>query len=192
MVSIAVVTDKETFFAMPIDPLSDASARIVYAVETVTGLLPYIHSQSEFALPPLVGNACLEAWFINVRLIAEFLMGTNHDKSMEADDFLPNWRIADPQTKDAIGRELGLASEYVAHIGKRTKVGRPVDTSLPALSGRALLLLDALETFTRDLDSVNHDHASAFLMAVSFGRLNLQRYAAGIEGGSKSGVIPAG
>lgn len=165
--------------------LSDASARIVYATETVTRLIPYV--DPGMGLPVFVQNACLEAWFTNLRLLAEFLIGSRRNNVMHAGHFLPNWEVADDTQRLAIRREYGLASEYVVHIGRRTKLGDRVDVSAAALRRRARLMVVALRDFTIDLEAIDPVHASAFRMAVEFGTLNLDRLEAepGSQGASQ-------
>lgn len=157
---------------MELDPLSAASARVVYAVENVSRLIPYINPGH--GLPVFVQNACLEAWFTNLRLLAEFLLGASHKKSMDAEQFLPGWRIADKQKRAEVGRLHGMASEYVTHVGRQTEVGQMIDVGADALRARARLVIDALKDFAVDLAATGSDHATAFELAVFFGTHNLE------------------
>lgn len=134
---------------MNIDPLSDAAARIMYAAQALAELIPYTAPGT--GLPQIVVNACLEDWFTNERLMAEFLIGGKPRNIMTVRQFLPAWRVHDPTIRSFLGREYNLASAYVSHVGRRESIGEPINVSQSSLRARARTILEPLRDFAEAL-----------------------------------------
>lgn len=89
---------------------------IDYAAKMVNQLVPYTEDAN---LPAVVQNAYLESFFVNVRLLAEFLQGWgNEDKDFWATTLLPTWIPAGGDLGKRLKAWWVLASQHVVHFGK--------------------------------------------------------------------------
>jgi hypothetical protein len=128
------------------------------------GTLPH---ERESATNATLANACLEAWLIHVRLMAEYLLVRPSDpsKDFSARDF--GWR--GPTAPQADIENMWMdASQYIVHFGKaRTPPDlydlAPLDVSISGLTHIAESVFALADEFVAYL------HAQAFEESVRFG-----------------------
>jgi hypothetical protein len=126
------------------------------AMQLVRELPKYAAKDPQVPLPGTVWVACLESFFMNVRLVAEFLTLQKSRDEFRAADFHNQWRpmgklgpLATADTFVAAGRlqaYRGLASEHVAHLSKNRFMGPSDDVEDTTLVG--------LTRIARDCDTV--------------------------------------
>lgn len=99
-----------------------------FAVGMVSDLPPLIAAND---LPPVAQTACLESFFMNVRLMADFLVRRTDARDFGAVTLVPKWV---PTPADAANRLKEkwwpLASQLVAHFSMdriQADPSRPVD-----------------------------------------------------------------
>lgn len=75
------------------------------------------------AIVPLLQQAGVESFFVNVRALVEFLGVKPAPQDRSARDLLSTWTLpADQQLLDRLGEHWAVASRHVMHFGqKRTK-----------------------------------------------------------------------
>ncbi|MER6914336.1 hypothetical protein ABT354_21915 [Streptomyces sp. NPDC000594] len=75
-------------------------------------------------LPDVVGVAdavrvaCIESFWVNVRLLAEFLVKGTDVRDWQAQDFAPGWTPADREADTRMREAWTLASQHVMHLSK--------------------------------------------------------------------------
>ncbi|MGW2936102.1 hypothetical protein ACWDA7_30590 [Streptomyces sp. NPDC001156] len=85
-------------------------------IEQLVPLLPYGHG-----LDGVLRVACIESFFVNVRLVAEFLTKGLDPKDWRAPDFVPGFTSQDTAAIDRLNDAWMLASRHVMHLStKRT------------------------------------------------------------------------
>lgn len=100
----------------PLTPGDVQLLHIDYAAMMVDQLVPCTEDAN---LPAVVQNACLESFFVNVRLLAEFLQGWGSErKDFWAMTLLPSWVPADSDLAKRLQTWWVLASQHVVHFGK--------------------------------------------------------------------------
>jgi hypothetical protein len=100
---------------------SERTARIQEAgrVAAMVDALPgAIHDES---LSPLAQQACLEAFFVHVRGLLEFLEVRKGDSTRDfsATDVLPNWKPKIDASEDHLRRYWDIASSQLMHFSRR-------------------------------------------------------------------------
>lgn len=88
-----------------------------HAMDQVEGLLPYISGPS--SLPGVVRVACIESFWVNVRLLTEFLVKLTQDtRNCDARAFVPTWTKPTGDVAERLLSDWNTASAYVMHMGK--------------------------------------------------------------------------
>lgn len=75
------------------------------------------------AFPSEVRIACLESYFLNYRLLAEFLVPSPNGKDFSRRDFIAGW---DPKPSAVVGRlsdDWEFASQNVVHLSRKRLPG---------------------------------------------------------------------
>lgn len=106
---------------MKSDVTSDAkAAHVCHALDMLSTLPKWIdHAE----LPPEVQIACLESYFVNYRLLAEFLVRSPNGKDFSRRDFIAGW---DPKPSAVVGRlgeDWEFASQNVVHLSRKRLPG---------------------------------------------------------------------
>ena len=136
-----------------VGPTGQVAGRFSHATWMVGAL---VGPSEDRHLDEAVRLACLEDWFLNYRLLAEFLIGGPKESRASAETFVLAWSAKERPWREHLGRELNFASAHVAHIGKPTD-GPPVDISPEALRAKAELLLEAVAESVAVLPRRGHD-----------------------------------
>ena len=117
-----------------------------HALSMIRDLPPYAADDTEEAssLPPAVSAACREDFYINVRLVADFLV-KQPDRDITASDFLTAYHSPFASELDDLWL---LASRHVVHLSRdRATASEPEDVSLEGLGRVAATCTDAIEHF---------------------------------------------
>jgi hypothetical protein len=75
------------------------------------------------ALAREVSIACLESYFINYRLLVEFLVRSPKKKDFSRRDFLREWDPAPSSDVDRVNDDWEFASQNVVHLSKKRLPG---------------------------------------------------------------------
>jgi hypothetical protein len=99
----------------PLTPEHVQLLHLDFAARMVDQLVPYTEDPN---YPAIVQNACLESFFVNVRLLAEFLQGKGRERSdFWATALLSSWTPEDGQLDERLDQWWDLASKHVIHFG---------------------------------------------------------------------------
>jgi hypothetical protein len=94
-----------------------------FAVQMVSALPGLIAARD---LHPYAQVACLESFFINVRLMADFLVRTTNQRDFSAVTPVPDWIPTSPEAADRLRTKWWpLASQLVAHFSLERIHGDP-------------------------------------------------------------------
>lgn len=110
----------------------------VHAMSMVRDLPRYAHD-SQAEVPDVVRAACLEAFFMNVRLIAEFLVRTPKKLDFSAASIVGEWTTEESAAVDRLRDQWWIvASRHVAHFSRERIAADPAaveyeDATLPGL-----------------------------------------------------------
>lgn len=128
-----------------------------HALTTVSKLPYFIHSKS---LDNVVEIACLEAWYINMRLICEFygIGSRDSEKDFKA------WHFAQTGISKEVKRELqviwDISSKLVSHLSKdrnSEKYKVDVDYSLTNMIRLVNIVLSVSESFEKSLEAADSE-----------------------------------
>ncbi|SCE11799.1 hypothetical protein GA0115240_139218 [Streptomyces sp. DvalAA-14] len=89
---------------------------IDFAVDQVEQLAPMLPEGA--GLDDVVRAACMESFWVNVRLLAEFLARDPNPRDWNARDFVPEWGSANTETAARLNQAWTLASRHVMHLSK--------------------------------------------------------------------------
>lgn len=138
------------------------ASEVCRAMGMVAQLLVYT---DDHTLPAAVRAACLDSFFINVRLLVEFLVGKPDKRTIHRHDFLPGWEPEDSGDLRRLKREYGFVNEQIAHFSKR-RILAPGDLVTNVAPRRleliASLLLGQMQEFVRSLLAAGTPEAQAF------------------------------
>ncbi|MEU9857501.1 hypothetical protein [Streptomyces sp. NPDC047974] len=87
-----------------------------FAVDQVERLAPLLPDESE--LSGAVRAACIESFWVNVRLLAEFLVKGTDSRDWRSGDFVSGWSSVDLEAKKRLLDAWTLASRHVMHLSK--------------------------------------------------------------------------
>ncbi|MGH3712943.1 MAG: hypothetical protein ACRDT4_05705 [Micromonosporaceae bacterium] len=100
-------------------PERQAITHVSLALTQVRDLPQY--AAHDAAVDPTVRIACLEAFYVSVRLLAEFFVrkpaGKHEDYT--AWSFLPSWQPAPEDAAGRLGEQWTIASQQVMHLSKK-------------------------------------------------------------------------
>lgn len=123
----------------------------------------------ESAKEPILEIACLEAWFVNVRLIVEFLGlgGTGGDRDFSARSF--GYELSEDAHSEYVAlNDLWLvASQHVVHFSNQRTPAKladldEMDVSVTSLRSHVEVLLNLFDLFVTHLESTGHPTAESF------------------------------
>ncbi|MGW1157751.1 hypothetical protein ACWD48_05895 [Streptomyces sp. NPDC002519] len=98
-------------------PEDRALGFVDHAMDQVEGLLDYITGPP--TTPWVIRVACIESFWVNVRLLTEFLVKlTNETRNCDARAFAPTWTKPTGDTAQRLLNDWNTASAYVMHMGK--------------------------------------------------------------------------
>jgi len=115
-----------------------------------------------------VGVACLESFFINLRLLTEFLNSTSSRAKRDLitrHDFLPGWDLPDGARKDSISQTHKFISDQVGHLNRARvpeNASGIIDVTPMALRTQALNVYEAMQLFVDALTAAASEHAETF------------------------------
>src|SRR5438552_5069628 len=97
------------------DPLL-AATQVGHAMNMIAELPPYTADDS---LPPVLKAAAFESFFVNMRLLLEFLVRRREVRNIHRHDYLPDW---EPEPSANIRQmrtyDYRFVCEQVAHLSK--------------------------------------------------------------------------
>jgi hypothetical protein len=109
-------------------PLSPQHVQVLHldnAAKMVNELAEYTDDGS---LPSVVQNACLESFFVNVRLPSEFLlMKSTNSMDFQARELVPDYQPAQGEVAARLLEWWQIASSHVVHFGKARLADREAD-----------------------------------------------------------------
>jgi hypothetical protein len=116
------------------------------------------------ALPLVVRAACLESYFINLRLTFEFIGGSHHRNQISRNDFLPGWKPESSAKLGELGRQYSFASEQVAHLSKKRTFpqGSPITPHPIKMPLLTVLVFDLMREFADALTAEGNPYAERF------------------------------
>lgn len=140
----------------------DAAAVEIGHALNMLAELPKHAEDSE--LPLVVRAACLESYFINLRLTFEFIGGRHYRKQISRNDFLPGWKPESSEKLSELRKQYGFAGEQVAHLSeKRTfSQGSPITPHPIRMSLLTVLVFDFMREFVDALTAAGDPHAEKF------------------------------
>jgi hypothetical protein len=92
-----------------------AAAEVGHALDLLAQLPTYV---DDLALPLAVRVACLECYFVNLRLIVEFAIKEPKPADFSRREFLPDWRPAPGHRVDFLLEQWTLANRQVVHLSR--------------------------------------------------------------------------
>lgn len=117
------------------------------------------------SLPVAARVACLESYFMNLRVLVDFYARRRDDRDIHRHDFLPAWDPAASSTVERLKREWDFASKQVAHLSKSRIVedgDLVVNLAPQRLELMTALLFDIAEEFCSALEEDGHPLAKTF------------------------------
>lgn len=115
-------------------------------------------------LPLVVRAACLESYFINLRLTFEFIGGKQDRNQISRNDFLPGWKPKSSAKLTELRKQYGFASEQVAHLSKKRTFpqGSPITPHPIKMPLLTVLVFDLMHEFADALTAVGNPYAERF------------------------------
>jgi hypothetical protein len=112
----------------------------------------------------VVRAACLESYFINLRLTFEFIGGKHDRNQISRHDFLQGWEPANSEKLKALREQYGFASEQVAHLSKKRTFpqGSPITPHPIQMSVLTVLVFDLMREFADALTAAGSPYAEKF------------------------------
>ncbi|MFG3294493.1 hypothetical protein ACGF3G_37535 [Streptomyces sp. NPDC048179] len=89
---------------------------VSFAVEQVEQLAPLLPDNP--SLEGVVRAACIESFWVNVRLLAEFLVRGTDARDWQVQDFAPGWVATDASAAERLRSAWALSSQHVMHLSK--------------------------------------------------------------------------
>ncbi|MFE5595705.1 hypothetical protein [Streptomyces sp. NPDC056549] len=93
-----------------------ALAFIAFAVEQIEDLAPLLPEGVGLSGP--VRAAAIESFWVNTRLLAEFLVQGTGSRDWQARDFAPDWTATNEEAKTRLSEAWVTASRHVMHLSK--------------------------------------------------------------------------
>jgi hypothetical protein len=124
--------------------------------------------------------ACLEDWFTNYRLLAEFLICAQKG-GPTPQMFAPGWSAEGKPWRNRLGKEYHFASVHVAHLwGPEGEAEEPFNPATPAkqvadMKARAEFLLDVIVDFVDAVRPRDGSHAEVMRDGIALARRALAR-----------------
>ncbi|MFK0106419.1 hypothetical protein [Streptomyces sp. NPDC091217] len=97
-------------------PERRALSFVDFAVCQVEELAPLLPNGD--GLDGVIRAACMESFWVNVRLLAEFLTRDAGSRDWRARDFVPGFASQDTAAIDRLSEAWALASRHVMHLSK--------------------------------------------------------------------------
>lgn len=106
---------------MKLDAAGDAKAtHVCHALDMLSTLPQWIE---HVAFPPEVRIACLESYFVNYRLLAEFLVRPPNGKDFSRHDFMAGWDPKPSAVVERLSDDWEFASQNVVHLSRKRLPG---------------------------------------------------------------------
>lgn len=146
-----------------------AVVEVAHALNMLAELPSHIEDPG---LPVVVRAACMESYFINLRLVFEFLSGKYHENEIRAYDFLPGWKPAKDEKFEIFRRKYGFASEQVAHLAKKRAFpeGSPITPHPIEFPIATLVIIEVIDHFADALSAAHSPYADVFRNAIAGAR----------------------
>lgn len=154
-----------------VDPISQVAARFIHALQMVTELVPLTDSSD---ISEVQRIAYLESWFLNQRVLIEFLILRPPRNCYAAKELIPGWRPSSVERTERLKADYGFASECFAHIGKPNRKSGMENVTPRALQIKASSLLEVADEFVHALKSCGHALAEIFEDGMTRARNNIQ------------------
>jgi hypothetical protein len=142
----------------------DIDAALVEIGHALNMLAELPSHAEDSGLPPVVRAACLESYFINLRLTFEFI-GVKRDRNqISRHDFLQDWKPASGEKLKILALQYGFASEQVAHLSKKRTFpqGSPITPHPIKMFTLTVLVFDLMREFADALTAEDSPYAERF------------------------------
>lgn len=145
----------DSFTRLQLDPTLVRARHVGYSVRMVAEIAAHYDEaldSSEFR----TARCMLDAFYVHVRLLAEFLVRTTKGGDFGPADFGITWAAPEGAATARLGDVWDVASKYVVHFGGRRVPKRPEDASEFTVDGSYFRQLagDALEVYSVFVDAV--------------------------------------
>lgn len=124
-----------------------------------------ISASDDQALPPAVRMACLEAWFLNYRLLIEFLVIGTSSNCADAQDLASDWYPESTKDIQRLKQDYGWASEHIVHIGELKPNAFTQNVTPAILRLKATILLDVADDFVASLEEQDSPYSQVVCVA---------------------------
>lgn len=130
-------------------PLVVRSQHVAYSVEMVADVAANYNAALD-ALDMLSARCMLDAFYVHIRLLAEFLIHKTSAKDFGPADFGIAWDRPESEAAGRLGEAWDVASKYVVHFGHRRVPTDIDDLAEFTVDGAYFrqLATDALEVYT--------------------------------------------
>ncbi|MFG3140928.1 hypothetical protein ACGFZA_32580 [Streptomyces sp. NPDC048211] len=105
-----------SWWASQLTPERRALHFIEYTAAQIDQLAPLL--PDGLGMDEVVRAACIESFWVNVRLLTEFLTHDKEKRDWRAVDFVPGWATTDAEAKSRLKDAWVLASRHVMHLSK--------------------------------------------------------------------------
>lgn len=142
----------------------DRAAAAVEVAHALNMLAELPSHADDSTLPLVVRAACLESYFVNLRLIFEFIGGRRGRHQIHRHDFLPDWEPARSEKWKTLREQYGFASEQVAHLAKKRTLpgGSPITPYPVKMFMITLLVFEVMHEFAAALAEAGSPDAATF------------------------------
>lgn len=156
---------------MDIDERSRIVTRFCHSLLMVSKLIP---ATDEPELAGFLRLACLDSWFVNFRLLAEFLVMPGRPNRVAARSLAPSWDAGANKSVTMLKREYGWTSEHIVHIGtpKASELSQNVAPDI--LRVKTSLLLDVVDDFNSAVREADDELGLLILSAADQARSALE------------------
>jgi hypothetical protein len=139
-------------------------AQADHSMGMIRALPPFAANDSTASLPPDVRVACLEAFFMHIRAITDFLCCRSakpNRNDFSAQDFVDGWQAAPIEAADRLATYWKVASQQVAHFSRERLQEDPANPEFydVTLAGLQAMANDAYAVWCvfRAADKATHD-----------------------------------
>lgn len=134
------------------------SLHVAYSVEMVAGIAVNFDAavKSLEALDVVLAPCMLDAFYVHIRLLADFLVRTTSAKDFGPADFGVAWAPPESEAAGRLDEAWDVASKNVVHFGRSRVPANTDDPTEVTVDGAHLrqLATDALEVYTSFVEAV--------------------------------------
>jgi len=107
----------ESFRRLTADPDFVRAQHITYSVRLVSDIAAH-YNETLDVLDMLKASCMLDAFYVHIRLLTEFLTHNDGKRDFRPKDFGVSWTAPPGEAVDRLGDAWDIASKYVVHFGK--------------------------------------------------------------------------